>query len=76
MPRRSKNLQLSLFEDEAPRVVLAAAPMSDLAALVEALLREIATALANRETGDEARSRLSILRAVPMSTSDSRQPIS
>jgi hypothetical protein len=53
IPRRSKNLQLSLFEDEAPRVVLAAAPMSDLAALVEALLREIATALANRETGDE-----------------------
>jgi hypothetical protein len=53
MPRRSKNLQLSLFEDEAPRVVLAAAPMSDLAALVEALLREIATALADRETGDE-----------------------
>jgi len=52
MPRRSKNLQLSLFEDEAPRVVLAA-PMSDLAALVEALLREIATALANRETDDE-----------------------
>jgi len=53
MPRRSKNLQLSLFEDEAPRVIPAAAPMSDLAALVEALLREIATALANRETGDE-----------------------
>ena len=76
MPRRSKNLQLSLFEDEAPRVIPAAAPMSDLAALVEALLREIATALANRETGDEQKSRLSILRAVPMSTSDSRQPIS
>ena len=53
MPRRSKNLQLSLFEDEASRVVLAAAPMSDLAALLEALLREIAIALANRETGDE-----------------------
>ena len=53
MPRRSKNLQLSLFEDEAPRVVLAAAPMSDLAALLEAPLREIAIALANRETGDE-----------------------
>ena len=35
MPRRSKNLQLSLFEDEAPRVVLAAAPMSDLAGLLE-----------------------------------------
>ena len=53
MPRQSKNLQLSLFEDEAPRVILAAAPMGDLAALVKVLLREIATALANRETSDE-----------------------
>jgi hypothetical protein len=53
MPRKSKNFQRNLFEDKAPRVVLAAAPMGDLAALVEALLREIATALANRETGDE-----------------------
>jgi hypothetical protein len=53
MPRQSKNLQPSLFEDEAPRVVLAAAPMADLAALVEGLLREIATALANGEAGDE-----------------------
>ncbi len=53
MPRQSKNLQPSLFEDEAPRVILAAAPMGDLAALVEALLREVATALANVESGDE-----------------------
>ena len=54
MSRQSKNLQPSLFEgDEAPRVVLAAAQMVDLAALVEALLREIATALANEEIGDE-----------------------
>lgn len=53
MPRQSKNLQPGLFEDEAPRVILAAAPMGDLAALVEALLREIATALANVESGDE-----------------------
>jgi hypothetical protein len=53
MTRHSKNLQPSLFEDEAPRVVLATAQMVDLAALVEALLREIATALANGETGDE-----------------------
>jgi len=53
MTRQSKNLQPSLLEDEAPRVVLAAAQMVDLAALVEALLREIATALANGETGDE-----------------------
>ena len=53
MPRQAKTLHPSLVEDEAPRVVLAAAPMGDLAALVEALLREIATALANVESGDE-----------------------
>ena len=53
MPRQSKNLQPSLFEDNAPEVVLAAALIVDLAALVEALLREIATALANGEIGDE-----------------------
>jgi hypothetical protein len=54
MSRRSKDLQLSLFEgNEAPHVVLATAQMVDLAALVEALLREIATALANGEAGDE-----------------------
>jgi hypothetical protein len=53
MPRQSKDLQPSVFEDEAPHVVLAAAPMGDLAAPVEALLRGIATALANGETGDE-----------------------
>ena len=50
MSCRPKDLQLSLFEgNEAPRVVLATAQMVDLAALVEALLREIATALANGE---------------------------
>jgi hypothetical protein len=54
MTRQSRNLQLSLFEeDEAPRIVLAAAQLVDLAALVEALLREIATALAKGETGNE-----------------------
>ena len=54
MSRRSKDLQLSLFEgNEAPHVVLATAQMVDLAALVEALLREIATALANGEASDE-----------------------
>jgi hypothetical protein len=53
MPRQSKELQPSLFEDEAPRVVLVAGLMGDLAALVEALLREIATAMAHGETGDE-----------------------
>ena len=54
MTRQSKNRQPSLFEgDEALRVVLAAAQMVTLAALVEALLREIATALENGEIGDE-----------------------
>jgi hypothetical protein len=53
MTHQSKNLQPSLFEDNAPDVVLAAALMIDLAALVEALLREIATALANGGIGDE-----------------------
>jgi hypothetical protein len=37
MTRQSKNLQPSLFEDEAPRVLLAAAQMVDLAALVPAM---------------------------------------
>jgi len=50
----SKDPQLSLFaRNEAPRVVLAATQMTDLAALVEALLREIAAALANGEASDE-----------------------
>jgi len=54
MSYRSKDLQLSLFEgNEAPRIVLATAQMVDLAVLVEALLREIATALANGEASDE-----------------------
>ena len=53
MTRQSENIQPNLFEDEAPRVVLAAAQMADLATLVKALLREIAAALANGEIGDE-----------------------
>ena len=53
MPRQSKELQPSLFEGESLRIVLAAGLMGDLAALVEALLREIATAMAYGEAGDE-----------------------
>jgi hypothetical protein len=54
MSCRSKDLQLSLFKgNEAPDVVLATAQMVDLAALVEVLLREIATALANGEVSYE-----------------------
>jgi hypothetical protein len=53
MTGQSKNLQPSLFDDKTPDVVLAAALMVDLAALVEAMLSEIATALANGKIGDE-----------------------
>ena len=54
MSRQSKELQLSLFAgNEAPRIVLATAQMVEVAALVETLLREIATALANWEASDE-----------------------
>jgi hypothetical protein len=49
----SENLQPSLFEEDEPRVELAAAQKVDLAMLVEALLREIATALASGEIGDD-----------------------
>jgi hypothetical protein len=51
--RQSEKLQPSLFDEEEPGVVLATAQIIDLAALMEALLREIATALANRQIGDE-----------------------
>jgi hypothetical protein len=53
MTRQSAKLQPSLFDEDGPRVVLAAARMVDLAVLIEVLLREIATALANREICDE-----------------------
>jgi hypothetical protein len=43
----------SLFEEDAPRVVLAPAQKVALATLVEALLLEIAIALANGEVGDD-----------------------
>ena len=53
MTRQSEKLQPSLFEEDAPRIDLAAAQKVDLAALVEALLREIATALASGESGHD-----------------------
>jgi hypothetical protein len=53
MTRRSEKLQPSLFDEDESSVELAAAQMVDLAVLVEALLREIATELANAESGDE-----------------------
>jgi hypothetical protein len=53
MTRPSESLQRSLFEEDEPRVELAAAQKVDLAALVEVLLREIAIALASGESGHD-----------------------
>ena len=53
MTRQSESLQRNLFEEDEPRVELAAAQKVDLAMLVEALLREIATALASRESAND-----------------------
>jgi hypothetical protein len=53
MTRQFKSLQRNLFEQDEPRVELAAAQKLDLAALVEVLLREIATALANGESSHD-----------------------
>ena len=54
MTRQSKDLQPSLFEgNEAPASCWRTAQKVELAALVEALLREIAAALANGEVGDD-----------------------
>jgi len=46
MTHRSENLQPSLFEAEQPCVELRAAQKSELATVIEVLLREIAAALA------------------------------
>jgi hypothetical protein len=46
MTHRSENLQPSLFETGPPRVELRPKQKAELAANVEALLREIAAALA------------------------------
>jgi hypothetical protein len=56
MTHRSENLQASLFEAARPCVELRAAQKSELATVIEVLLREIAAALAktaNRESGDD-----------------------
>jgi hypothetical protein len=53
MTRQSENFQPSLFEEDAPRIELAAAQKVDLAVLVEALLREIAAMLASGEIGHD-----------------------
>ena len=48
-----KSLQLVLFEKGQPDVDLSPARRQQLAALIEALMIEIAAALANREDTDE-----------------------
>ena len=56
MTRPTENLenpQPGLFDQEEPRVALAATLNARLTTLVEALLLEIAAALATGEAGDE-----------------------
>ena len=53
MTRQFENPQPSLFDEDEPGVELAPAQKIELATLVKALLLEIATALANGETGDD-----------------------
>jgi hypothetical protein len=52
MTHRSKNLQPSLFEAERPCVELGAGQKSELATVIEVLLREIAAALAKAARGE------------------------
>jgi len=58
MTHRSENLQPSLFEAERPCVELRAAQKSELAIVIEVLLREIAAALAKAAIGRPQRLRL------------------
>jgi hypothetical protein len=52
MTHRSETLQASLFEAERPCGELRAALKSELATVIEVLLREIAAALAKASSGD------------------------
>ena len=56
MPRNSKTLeskQLGLFEQIQPEIVVTPVQQQQLAMLVEALLSEIASALATEEVGND-----------------------
>ena len=53
MKHKSTSVQPDLFEQNRPRVLLALIHKERLAALVKALLLEIAAALANEEVGDD-----------------------
>ena len=52
MTHRSENFQPSLFEAERPYVELGAGQKSELATVIEVLLREIAAALAKAASGE------------------------
>jgi hypothetical protein len=53
MTHQSEKRQPCLFDEDEPCVALTATQLLDLAALVEALLREIATALPSGRIGDD-----------------------
>jgi hypothetical protein len=53
MTREVENFQLSLFDENKPRLELAAAQRVDLATLLETLLREIATALVEGDSAND-----------------------
>ena len=53
MMRQFEHPQPSLFDEDEPRVALAAAQKVELKTLVKVLLLEIATALANGEIGND-----------------------
>jgi hypothetical protein len=53
MKRKNASIQPDLFEQDEPRVRPDLSQKERLAILVEALLFEIATALANGEVGDD-----------------------
>ena len=53
MKRKNASIQPDLFEQDEPRVLPDLSQKEHLATLVEALLVEIAAALANEEAGDD-----------------------
>jgi hypothetical protein len=53
MKRKNARIQPDLFEQDRPRVLPALSQKEQLATLVEALLLEIAAALASGEVGDD-----------------------
>jgi len=53
MKRKSASIQPDLFEQDEPRVLPTLSQKEQLATLVQALLLEIAAALASGEVGDD-----------------------